>query len=123
VRAIVAPVKLRDTTIGALQVYPVEAGKTWSEDDLAVVETVIGELGRVAEGLRLFDETRRRAGREQTIREITEKMRAAPNLEALIQTTAQELGQRFSAEYALVDLGLEQSAEQTSNAKQAGNPS
>ncbi len=111
VQAIVAPVKLRDTTIGSLQVYPTETNKTWSEEDVAVVEAVIGELGQIADNIRLFDETRQRASREQIIREITEKMRAAPNLEALIQITAQELGQRFSAEYALVDLGLEQPAE------------
>jgi len=114
-KSIVAPVKLRDTSIGTLQLHPTEASQAWSEDDLAVVEAVIDELGQIAEGLRLFDETRRRAGREQNIRQITEKMRAAVSLEELIQTTAQELGQRFSAEYALVDLGLEQPAEQTSN--------
>ncbi len=108
VRAIVAPVKLRDITIGALQVYSAEAGQTWSEEDLAVVEAVIGELGQIANSIRLFDETRRRASREQTVREITEKMRAATSLDALLQTAAQEIGRRFSADYTLVDLGLEQ---------------
>ncbi len=49
----------------------------------------------------------RRARREQTIREITDKMRAATNLEQLVKTAAEELGQRFSAEYALVELGFE----------------
>jgi len=110
-QAIIAPVKLRDATIGSLQVYPAEADKTWSKEDMAVVEAVIGELSQIADNIRLFDETRKRAAREQIIREITEKMRSAPNLETLIQITAQELGQRFSAEYALVDLGLEQPVE------------
>jgi hypothetical protein len=45
------------------------------------------------------------------IREITEKMRAAINLEDLIKTTAKELGQHFSADYAFVELGLDTRAE------------
>jgi hypothetical protein len=33
-------------------------------------------------------------------------MRSAVNLEQLVKITAQELGQQFSAEYALIDLGI-----------------
>ena len=56
---------------------------------------------------RLFEQTQRRARREQTIREITEKMRAAASLEDLVKTTAQELGRRFAVEYTSVKLGVD----------------
>jgi hypothetical protein len=52
------------------------------------------------------------------IREITEKMRSASNLEELLRVTARELGQRFSADYALIELGLESSS---SSLEQPGN--
>lgn len=52
----------------------------------------------------------RRAHREQTIREITEKMRTATSLEQLVKITAKELGERLSAGHAVVELGVEPEA-------------
>jgi GAF domain-containing protein/HAMP domain-containing protein len=105
--AVISPVILHNRPIGALQIYPANENHTWTEDDLAIIEAVSEELAQTAENLRLFEETRARASQEQTILEITEKMRSAVNLEQLVKVTAEELGQRFSAEYALVDLGIE----------------
>ncbi|OQY45743.1 MAG: hypothetical protein B6242_09530 [Anaerolineaceae bacterium 4572_78] len=51
-------------------------------------------------------ESERLARREKAIREITEKMRAATSLEELVKTAASELGQRFSAEHVVVELGV-----------------
>ncbi|MEW5957339.1 MAG: GAF domain-containing protein [Chloroflexota bacterium] len=104
--AIAAPIILHNQTIGTLQLFPNRADQTWTEDDVAITEAVINQLVQTAENLRLFEETRERAGREQTIREITEKMRAATTLEELVRTTTRELGQHFSAEYAMAGLGL-----------------
>ncbi len=47
----------------------------------------------------------RHVRREQTIREIIEKMRKATDLAELVKITTEELGQRFAAEYALIELG------------------
>lgn len=60
----------------------------------------------------LLDETNRRVQREQTIREITEKMRAATSLEQLVKTTACELGQHLAAGHAVVELGMESQTRQ-----------
>ncbi|MFQ5611426.1 MAG: PAS domain S-box protein [Anaerolineae bacterium] len=49
----------------------------------------------------------RRARREQTIRQITEKMRAATSLEQLVRTTAEELGAQLSAGHAIVEMGVD----------------
>jgi GAF domain-containing protein len=112
--ALVAPVILGNKTIGALQLHRlnstagVERGdQPWSDQDLTLVEAVLDQVAQVAENLRLFEETRERAEREQTIREITERMRAATSLEELVKTTAHELGERLSAGRAVVELGLE----------------
>jgi GAF domain-containing protein/HAMP domain-containing protein len=114
---VVAPVTLRNTLIGALQLHPARADQTWTEDDLAIVEAVIDELGQTAENLRLFDETRQRAGREQTIREITDKLRAAPNLQRLVEIATQELTQRLPATHAKLELGLQAEDSQNGNGK------
>jgi GAF domain-containing protein len=111
-KSLVAPINLRDRTIGVLQLHVASGDdQTWSKDDLALLETVADQLVQTAENLRLFEETRRRAGREQTIRQVTEHMRSATNLDELVRIAAEELGQRFSAKYAWVKVGLDSSAE------------
>ena len=72
-----------------------------------MIEAVIDQVAQSAETLRLFDETRRRAGREQTIREITDKLRAAPNLERLLEIATMEISQRFPTAHAGLKLGIE----------------
>jgi PAS domain S-box-containing protein len=66
-----------------------------------------GQAAVAIQSVRRLIATERQAIREQTIREITEKMRGATTLEQLVQTTARELGSRFSVEFASVELGLE----------------
>ncbi|HXW01483.1 MAG TPA: GAF domain-containing protein, partial [Anaerolineae bacterium] len=104
--ALVAPIQLQGESIGDLQLYTSAQAK-WTETDLAVIETILTQVAQSAENLRLFEETRQWAGREQTIREITERMRTATSLEELVKTTAQELGERLAAGRAVVALGLE----------------
>ncbi len=119
--SLVAPINLREKTIGALQLYTCQSDHSWSEDDLAVIKAVVDQFAETAENLRLFDETRRRAGREQTIREITEKMRATASLEQLIKTATTELGERLSAGHAVVELGLEPAGSQAGEGKRNGH--
>jgi ABC-type sugar transport system substrate-binding protein len=105
-RPIVAPVTLRDKAIGALHIHPVDDDQQWTEDDLAVVEAVIDQLAQTAESLRLFEDTRQRAGREQVIREITDKLRQASTLEALTRTASEELGKVLGVSHSLVKVGM-----------------
>lgn len=51
-----------------------------------------------------------RVRREQTIREITDKMQTATTLKELVKITAEALNARFSAAYTLIELGLEEIA-------------
>lgn len=106
-KSVVAPITLQDKTIGVLQLHPATPDQTWTEDDLAVVEAVVGQLAQNAENLRLFEETRERASREQTIRAITDKLRTAPTLDALLETAARELGQRLGVRHTVLELGIE----------------
>jgi GAF domain-containing protein len=108
-QSLIAPIALRGKTIGALQLRSTGAQK-WDEDDRSLLETVLDQLAQTAETLRLFDETRERAGREQTIRRITDKLRAAPSLDVLLETAARELGQRLGVRHTVLELGIEPEA-------------
>jgi GAF domain-containing protein len=105
--SLVAPINLRDKTIGVLRIRAKDDNqKTWGEEDVAMIEAIVDQVAQTAENLRLFEDTRGRASREQIIRQITEKMRTATNMEELIKTTANELGQQLNAGYVVLDLGL-----------------
>ncbi len=114
-KSIVAPVTLRNNPIGALQLHPLSDDRSWHEDDLAIVEAIVDELAQMAENLRLFEETRERAGREQTIREVTDKLRAAPSLDILLETAARELGQHLGVPHTVLELGIESKGTPASN--------
>jgi ABC-type sugar transport system substrate-binding protein/HAMP domain-containing protein len=121
-KSIVAPITLRDKTIGALHLHPASDDQEWAEDDLAVVEAVVDQLAQSAESLRLFEETRRRAGREQVIREITDKLRQAPTLEALTRTASEELSKVLGVSYSLVKVGRIGREAQTSERDETAQP-
>ena len=104
--SVVAPVMLRDKAIGALQLHSTNKDKTWTVDDMAVLEAITEQFAQTAENLRLFDQTRQRASREATIREITDKMRSATNMDELVKIAAEELGQQLSAGHTVVKLGV-----------------
>lgn len=112
-QALVVPVWLHEKMIGALQLHTSRPGQTWSEEDLAIIETVMNQFSQIAENLRLFDESREQAGREQIIRQITDKLRAAPNLDRLLEIAARELGQRLQVRHTVLELGINGQAEPT----------
>lgn len=106
-KAIVSPIRLQNQVIGTVQFYDDDQHGSWDEQQLALVQAITDQVAQTAENLRLFDETRERAGREATIREITDKLRAAPNLESLLEVGVQELSHYFSAAHARLELGVD----------------
>lgn len=106
--SLVAPIKLAGKTIGSLQLHQIDEQPTgWREQDLALVEAVLDQVAQAAENIRLFDETRERATRQQVIREITDKLRTAPNLDTLLKIAVQELGHRLGVRHTVLELGIE----------------
>ncbi|MBN1218559.1 MAG: substrate-binding domain-containing protein [Anaerolineae bacterium] len=120
--ALVSPVTLRDKTIGVLQLYPANHDQSWAEDDLAIVEAVADQLAQSAESLRLFEETRQRAGRESTIREITDKLRQAPTLEILARTASEELSKILGVSHSLVRMGVKETQPLTGTGNESAEP-
>jgi GAF domain-containing protein len=98
------PITLRGQTIGALGLRRDESSG-WTADDVAVVQAVAEQVALTLENMRLFEETRRRAQREQMIREITTKMRGSTDLDTILQTTVQELAKVLGTSRTFVQLG------------------
>jgi GAF domain-containing protein len=88
---LVAPIALGETVIGNLQLHEVDPNRQWSEGELALIEAVIDQVAQTAENLRLFDQTRERASREQLISQVSDKLRRAPDMESLMKVATSEI--------------------------------
>jgi GAF domain-containing protein len=101
------PLKVREDTIGALGFYRDAQDGEWTPEETQLVQRLVDQLGAALESAQLFQETQRRAAREQAIRQITERMRSAVDVEAILQSTVVELAKALGAPRAYVRLGTE----------------
>jgi GAF domain-containing protein len=99
------PLTLRGETIGVLG-FKKEGGAGWTEDDLAVAQSVADQVALSLENVRLFEETQRRARREGLARQITEKMQRTADVQTILETAVQELGRALGSARAFVQLDV-----------------
>ena len=100
--ALVTPIILRGTVIGALGIHDDDEARQWTDDEIGLVEAVAERMALAAENLRLLDETQHRAAREWLTREITDKMRRAVDMDDLMQTTIREMAAALGTSSAFV---------------------
>ncbi len=99
-----APLILQGQAIGSLTLEDVDPNRRWSEEELALVEAVSEQLALTVENLRLFEDTQKLAAREQLTRQITDKMRAAPDFDSIIEVGVQELARVLGRSHVMVKL-------------------
>jgi GAF domain-containing protein len=103
---LVVPVTLRGQSLGAVGFKVEGEGRSWSADDIALVEGVSEQFALAAENIRLLDETQRRAARERLTRDITDKMRRAASIDDIVQTAVDELFGALRTSRTFVRLGV-----------------
>ncbi len=104
--ALVVPLKLRGQVIGTMALHETGRQRTWTAGETALAENVAEQVALTVENLRLMDETRRRAAHERLTSEITDKMRSATDMDALMQTTVQEMIAALGTSSAFVQLAV-----------------
>jgi len=98
------PLTLHGQVIGAMGARWKE-GKAWSEDDLALIEATTDQLAQTIEGLRLLDETQRRATQERLVGEITARMRETLDIETVLKTATDQMRRALDLSEVEVRLG------------------
>jgi len=100
------PIKVRGQVIGVVDGRkPQDAGE-WTQEEIELLEALTDQLNVALEGARLYQDSQRRAVREQMTREITDKMRRAVNVEGILQTAVDELFSVLGTSRAFVRLGV-----------------
>lgn len=92
------PIKIRDQVTGVVRLRKPPAAGEWRQEEIVLVETLSDRLSTALESARLYEETRRRAERERLTGEITARMRATNDPQAILQVAARELRKALQAE-------------------------
>ncbi len=90
-RKLIVPIGLRGQVIGVLDLQEADPSREWSQEDLELARAVADQVGLALENARLLVETQRRAERERLVADITTKMRAINDPQAILETAAAEL--------------------------------
>lgn len=107
VQSLAVPVNLRGLTIGVLGFHrPAESG-AWRAEEIDMVRMIADRLALAADNLRLLQDTRRRAAREQLVGEISDRMQRAADMEALMRITAEELNRALGGSHTFVRMGVQ----------------
>lgn len=105
--ALATPLKLRDEVIGVLGLHAEDAQRSWTEDEIALIEAVSEQMSLAIENARLFEESQRSAWRDQVVSETTAKVWSAAQMEEVLKTAVAQLGDKLRASEVVIRLGTE----------------
>jgi GAF domain-containing protein len=102
--ALAVPIRLRDQTLGVINLK-FDADNI-SPELITLVENISNRLATTLENARLYEETRRRAAQEQLTGEITARIRESLDINAVLKTAVQEIGEKLSLNDVTIQLEL-----------------
>ena len=105
---IAVPIKLRGQLIGVLDVRSKNGQRQWTRDEVTLLEAAAERAALALENARLVDSAQRRAARERIIGEISTRIGAASNFDAILQTAVEELGRRIGGAEVTLEIESEQ---------------
>ncbi|NJN79872.1 MAG: GAF domain-containing protein [Anaerolineales bacterium] len=103
--SLAVPVKFREQLIGVIHVEAGESNRNWTEDEIALVQAISDRAALALENARLLDDSQKRAAKEQAIGEISTKIGASADIEAILRTAVRELGAQISGTQVTVEIG------------------
>ena len=137
------PLRVREETVGVLSFYKGEeqrdetpaaqssgtlaaqgsgtSGSTgWTAEEARLLERLVQQMGLALESAQFYEETQRRAIREQTAREVTSRMRTTLEVDAVLRTAAQEIRQALGLSSMTIRLTTDSESGRTEAAEGSG---
>ncbi len=96
------PIKIRNQVLGMVDIQ--FEGKSISPDLISLIEGTVNRLAVSLENARLLEEIQFRAERERLVNEISSKVRAASDVDSVLQTAIQEIGRSLGVAEVSVQL-------------------
>jgi GAF domain-containing protein len=88
-------VRLRGREIGKLKLRSLETDRIWSEDEIAMTESIAERAALSLENARLLEVAHRRAAREHTIGSISAQISSSTRMEDVLRFAVEELGRKM----------------------------
>ncbi len=76
----------------------------WTSHEKRLIERLVQQMGLALESAQFYEETQRRAVREQVARELTARMRETLDVETVLKTTAQQVRQALDLPEVVIRL-------------------
>jgi GAF domain-containing protein len=112
--AVVAvPLRVRGQTIGALRIRKRRGTGSWNARELALLDSLTGQLESALESARLYRETQQAAIQQQTIAEVSAHIREEVDIESVLARALEELGGALGADQGAALLTLADAEEET----------
>jgi hypothetical protein len=90
------PITLHDHKIGEIKTRRKEGSGDWDPREKAMLAEIASQVALALENARLFNEAQQRVARERSIGEITARIGAAHDVDAILRVTAQEIGKAIA---------------------------
>ncbi len=97
------PLKVRNQVVGALS-FCKEGADDKEPVDPALLQTLTEQVEAALESAWLFDETQRRAAREQLVSEVSARVGETMDIDTILQSTVQELGRALGLAEVVIQL-------------------
>jgi GAF domain-containing protein len=107
---VAVPIKLRGQTIGVLDVRSKKGAREWTQDEISLLKAAAERTALALENARLVESAQRRASRERAIGEISARIGAVSDMDAILQTAVEELGRKIGgAAEVILEMDSEES--------------
>jgi GAF domain-containing protein len=98
------PIVIGDSTVGLIAVQSKTTPHLYDESHVGLLNSVAAQAAIAIENARLFSQVQARARREQILREITARVRSSVDVDTIMRTAVQEIGQALGRQ-AFVFIG------------------
>jgi len=99
------PLLVGDDVIGLIAVQDYQNDNRFTEDDAALLTTIASQVATALQNAQLMEQVQRTARRERMIHEITSKVRRAPDMKTVLETTVRELRRALNASGTNIRIG------------------
>jgi GAF domain-containing protein len=107
------PIMLRGVQIGSLNLSTSDPSRKWDENEIAMAQATADRTALAIETARLLQDAQKRASKERAIGQISAKIGSLVNIDNIVQTTIQELGETLSGTDVAIQFTAGQSRQNT----------
>jgi GAF domain-containing protein len=98
------PLRVAGQITGVIDIHS-EKQNAFGEDEIAILQTLSGQLAVAVQNARLFSQVSQRAERERKVVEITSRIRATNDISSILQTAVSELRRALGISNGMVMVG------------------